>query len=62
VNLSITGITNINDGSGFVNAVGSYSAMDNLYIYLGVQAAYGSYESEYRYYPLSFYLQGEYYF
>jgi hypothetical protein len=62
LNLTLTGITNLNDGSGFVNAVGSFSVTENIYINLGAQAAYGSYKSEYKYYPFSLYLQGEYYF
>jgi hypothetical protein len=61
-NFTLTNITNINDGSGFVNLLGSFSALDNLTLSLGFQAAYGSKFSEYWYYPSSFYAIGKYYF
>lgn len=60
--ISISNNTNINDGSGFTGGICNYSLTENIYLNFGLQAAYGSNNSEYWYYPNSVYLQGEYYF
>jgi len=62
LNLSIGNITNINDGSGFINFIGSYSITEDFYIDLGTQITYGGELSEYWYYPISLYIEMEYYF
>ena len=54
--------TNINDGSGFIAGTGNYSLTENFYLDFGLQLTYGSTNSEYRYYPNSVYLEGEFYF
>jgi hypothetical protein len=59
---TLTNITNLNDGSGFVNLLGTFSALDNLTLSIGIQTAYGSKYSEYWYYPASFYGIGKFYF
>ncbi len=60
--VTVTGITNFNDGSGFVSLIASYSAKENLTLGLGSQITYGSRQSEYWYYPFSLYFQAEYFF
>jgi hypothetical protein len=62
MNITLTDITNFNDGSGFVGFLASYSAKENFTLNLGSQITYGGRESEYWYYPFSLYLQAEYYF
>jgi hypothetical protein len=61
-NLSVTGISNLNDGSGFVNALVSFAAKEFLTLNLGSQVTYGNEKSEYWYYPFSLYFQADYYF
>jgi hypothetical protein len=61
-NITLTDISNLNDGSGFVNAVLSFAAKEFLTLNLGSQITYGSMESEYWYYPFSLYFQADYYF
>jgi hypothetical protein len=58
----MTNVSNLNDGSGFVNLLGSFSALDNLILSLGVQASYGNSYSEYWYYPSSSYLFVKFFF
>ena len=62
LNLNIGNITNLNDGSGFINFLCTYSLTEDLYVDLGVQIVYGRELSEYWYYPVSLYLEMEYYF
>jgi hypothetical protein len=62
INITLTDITNFNDGSGFVSFLASYSVKENLTLNLGSQVTYGGRESEYWYYPFSLYFQAEYYF
>ncbi|MBL7128915.1 MAG: hypothetical protein ISS16_08015 [Ignavibacteria bacterium] len=62
LNLSIGNITNLNDGSGFMNFLGTYSVTEDFYVDLGAQITYGVELSEYWYYPISLYLEMEYYF
>ena len=61
-NITLTDISNLNDGSGFVNAVVSFAAKEFLTLNLGSQVTYGSPQSEYWYYPLSMYFQADLYF
>jgi hypothetical protein len=61
-NITLTDISNLNDGSGFVNAVLSFAAKEFLTLNLGSQITYGSMGSEYWYYPFSLYFQADYYF
>jgi hypothetical protein len=61
-NATLTDISNLNDGSGFVNAVISFAAKEFLTLNLGSQVTYGSPQSEYWYYPFSLYFQADYYF
>lgn len=61
-NISLTDISSLNDGSGFVNAVISFAAKEFLTLSLGSQITYGSPQSEYWYYPFSLYFQADYYF
>ena len=61
-NVTLTDISNLNDGSGFVNAVISFAAKEFLTLSLGSQVTYGSPQSEYWYYPFSLYFQADYYF
>ena len=53
---------NLNDGSGFISLVGSYSLLQDLYFTFGSQLTYGKEFTEYWYYPHSVYLQAEFYF
>jgi hypothetical protein len=62
LNLTFTDITNLNDLSGFVSIIASFSAKENLTLSAGIQNTYGSAASEYWYYPFSFYMQAQYYF
>jgi hypothetical protein len=62
LNITLTDITNLNDGSGFINLIGSYSAKEFLTLGLGLQMTYGTENSEYWYYPFSLYFQAQYYF
>ena len=59
---SLDNISNINDGSGFINVSCIYSIEENLSLYAGTQITYGSELSEYWYYPSSLYLELEFYF
>lgn len=61
-NVILTNISNLNDGSGFVNAVISFAAKEFLTLNLGSQITFGSPQSEYWYYPFSLYFQADYYF
>ncbi len=61
-NVSVTNISNLNDGSGFVNTVISFAAKEFLTLNLGSQVTYGSEKSEYWYYPFSLFMQADYYF
>jgi len=61
-NFTLTDISNLNDGSGFVNAVMSFAAKEFLTLNLGSQVTYGGPQSEYWYYPFSLYFQADYYF
>jgi hypothetical protein len=45
--LDIGNITNLNDGSGFINFLGTYSVIEDLYADMGAQIAYGGELSEY---------------
>ena len=60
--ITLTDISNFNDGSGFVNAVISFAAKEFLTLSLGSQITYGSPYSEYWHYPFSLYFQADYYF
>lgn len=62
LNITLTTISNLNDGSGFLNLFASLSATENLTAGLGCQITYGKEKSEYRYYPHSLYLQCKYNF
>ena len=53
---------NLNDGSGFVGVLASYSMTENLYVHVGGLVFYGDRFDEYWYYPDSAYLKGEWYF
>ncbi|MEE9187092.1 MAG: hypothetical protein V3U10_03560 [Bacteroidota bacterium] len=53
---------NLNDGSGFVGGLASYSMTENLYVHVGGLVFYGGRFDEYWYYPDSAYLKGEWYF
>ncbi len=53
---------NLNDGSGFVSLIVSYSFLQDLYLTLGSQLTYGKKFTEYWYYPHSIYIQAEFYF
>jgi hypothetical protein len=61
-NITVTDISNLNDGSGFVNLMLSFAAKEFLTLNLGSQITYGSEKSEYWYYPFSLYMQADYYF
>jgi hypothetical protein len=53
---------NLNDGSGYFNAGGTYSITGNSTIMMGVLTTYGEKLTEYWYYPTSYYLQCEFFF
>lgn len=61
-NAALTNISNLNDESGFVNAVLSFEAKQFLSLSLGSQVTYGSKLSEYWYYPFSLYFKADFYF
>lgn len=54
--------SNLDDGSGFISTLLSYSFMDDLQFGAGGQIFYGSKYDEYWYFPRAIYLRGEYYF
>lgn len=62
LSLTLTEITNLNDGSGFINLTGAFSASSDLNLSLGTQVMYGTEKSEYNYYPFFLFLLGQYYF
>lgn len=53
---------NLDDRSGFILAMATYSLRSNLDLSLGGQVFYGNRFDEYWYYPNSFFLQGQFYF
>ena len=53
---------NLNDGSGFVTPLASYSVTEDFYLYFGGLLVYGGVGEEYWYYPTSVYAKGEWYF
>ena len=53
---------NLNDGSGYLLLSGNYSFSDNGTLTLGIFQSYGSFLSEYWYYPKAYYLQGQFFF
>ena len=53
---------NLNDGSGFIAGLASYSVTENFYVHLGGQLFYGDRFDEYWYYPNSIYMKGDIYF
>jgi hypothetical protein len=59
---SVTNNSNLNDGSGYLSFVGTYSLSDNSTAAAGVLTTYGNKFTEYSYYPTSFYLQGQFFF
>ncbi|MDI6779829.1 MAG: hypothetical protein QME25_06505 [Bacteroidota bacterium] len=54
--------SNLDDGSGFVSTLLSYSFTDDLQFGAGGQIFYGNKYDEYWFFPKAFYLRGEYYF
>jgi hypothetical protein len=62
ITVSLTNNSNLNDGSGYVTILGTYSISDNSSATAGVLTTYGNKFTEYSYYPTSFYLQGEFFF
>jgi hypothetical protein len=60
--ITLTDISNLNDGSGFINIIVSFAAKEFLTLNLGSQVTYGGLKSEYWYYPFSLYFQADYYF
>ncbi len=62
VTLSATEIANLVDGSGLIALSLQYSLAANSGILAGTQFTYGTYLSEYGYYPQTIYLQADYYF
>ncbi|MFQ5798231.1 MAG: hypothetical protein ACE5H0_05995 [Bacteroidota bacterium] len=53
---------NLNDGSGFIGGLASFSAAENFSVHLGGQVSYGNRLDEYWYYPDAAYLKGDVYF
>ncbi len=62
LNFTLLNITNLNDGSGFVNLIVDFSAKSNLNIDLGSQITFGAEKTEYWYYPVSVYSIVKYFF
>jgi hypothetical protein len=60
--LSVGNMTNLTDGSGFVNGMLTYSARDNLNLSLAGMGVYGDKYDEYWYYSSAAYMQAEFYF
>lgn len=61
-NVTLSNTTNLNDKSGYVGLIGSYSLTSDTYLNFGGQLFYGNEFSEYWYYPDSFYLKADIYF
>jgi hypothetical protein len=62
VNTGIGFNLNLNDGSGFLSPVVTYSVQSNVDLSLGGLIVFGKERSEYWYYPASIYLKGTRYF
>ena len=53
---------NLNDGSGFISGLTTYSLTENAYLSFGALLPLGSAFDEYGFYPTSVYLKSEFYF
>lgn len=62
VSTSVSFNNNLNDGSGFIGVLASYSLSNESTITIGGQIFFGNDFAEYWYYPNSVYLKGEVYF
>ena len=62
VSTSVAVNVNLNDGSGFVTPLASYSVTEDFYLYVGGLVVYGGVKEEYWYYPTSVFGKGEWYF
>lgn len=62
VNTAIGFNLNLNDGSGFLSPVVTYSMQSNVDVSFGGLVVFGKERSEYWYYPASLYLKGTQYF
>lgn len=62
LNLNLSNTFNLNDKSGYISAMGTYSLDDNLDLTAGLQTTFGDNFTEYWIYPSSLYLKFDYYF
>jgi len=60
--LTLADNANLNDGSGYLSISGNYSVSDNGALTAGIFQSYGSFLSEYWYYPRAYYLEGQFFF